>query len=240
MAEILDINTLFGPLPAASTDLTIESLIELMQQHQVTAACTLSTLGLLLDPMTGNAITRATCADNPELMPAATMNPLMYFGNNEPMQQLVANGFRLIRFFPTAQGWPIQFAPFLMMLRVLQELPLPVMIHVETLGEITALAEPLGQYPAPVILAGVASHTLAEGVTALRQFSHWHIETSRLLSPGAIKLVTDAVGPTRLLFGSSAPSQPLDSALKTLSQAGLEPDVLTQVLATNARRVLHL
>src|SRR5438132_139562 len=49
MDDIVDINTLFGPQPAASTDLTVVSLLELMGKHRIRTACTLSTLGFLLD-----------------------------------------------------------------------------------------------------------------------------------------------------------------------------------------------
>ena len=71
MDEIVDINTLFGPLPAASADLNVDSLLTLMQKHSVRAACTLSTLGLLLDPTIGNSATKAACVEHPELMPVA-------------------------------------------------------------------------------------------------------------------------------------------------------------------------
>ena len=37
MDEIVDVNTLFGPLPQASNDLTVESLLALMQHNGVGA-----------------------------------------------------------------------------------------------------------------------------------------------------------------------------------------------------------
>ena len=35
MDDIIDVNTLFGPLPQASNDLTVESLLELMRRNGV-------------------------------------------------------------------------------------------------------------------------------------------------------------------------------------------------------------
>src|SRR5437764_486846 len=112
MDDIVDINTLFGPQPASSVDMPVDALITLMQKHQVGAACTLSTLGLLLDPAVGNAATRAACGEHAELLPVATLNPTLYFGDASGVTRLKEEGFRLVRFFPNAQGWPVDFAPF--------------------------------------------------------------------------------------------------------------------------------
>ena len=91
MDDIIDINTLFGPLPVASSDLSVDTLLQLMQKHKVGTACILSTLGLLLDPTVGNAATRAACGEHPELLPIATLNPTMYFGDSEPILRLKAD-----------------------------------------------------------------------------------------------------------------------------------------------------
>src|SRR2546421_4363973 len=112
MDDIVDINTLFGPLPAASADLAVDALLDLMQTHQVSAACTLSTLGILLDPILGNAATRAACAEQTNLIPVATLNPAIFFGDATAVGRFVDEGFRLLRFFPSDQHWKIDFAPF--------------------------------------------------------------------------------------------------------------------------------
>lgn len=239
MDEIVDINTLFGPLPAASMDLNVDALLAVMQKHQVGTACTLSTLGLLLDPAVGNTATRAACAEHAELLPSATLNPTMFFGDTAPLSQLKAEGFCLLRFFPTTQGWPLDFAPFRSLLATIAPLGLPVMVDIEAPGQITALSRVLESYPAPVILSGVDRTTLAEAGAALRQSERWHVETSRLLAPGAIRLIADTVGAGRLLFGTGAPSQPIAGALHALRFAGLADEALRQVLAANARRILN-
>src|SRR5579884_748939 len=239
MDDIVDINTLFGPLPVASTDLNVDALVALMQKHQIAAACTLSTLGLLLDPALGNAATRAACAQYAGLMPVATLNPAYFFGDTAAQQQLQKDDFCLIRFFPHAQGWPVKFAAFRALLRAVEPLGLPVMVGIETPGEITALTRVLETYPAPVILSGVNTSTLAEAISALRERERWHVEISRLLAPGAIRLVADTVGADRLLFGTGAPSQPIASVLATLQHSGLSEEARRQILAANARRILN-
>jgi hypothetical protein len=239
MDDIVDINTLFGPLPVGSSDLTVDVLLALMKKHKVGAACTLSTLGLLLDPAIGNAATRAACSEHPTLLPVATFNPTMFFGDTAPLQRLKADGFVLLRFFPTAQGWPMDYTPFQALVASLQPMGLPMMINVERVGEITTLTHVLEGYGGPVVLAGVDISTLSEAIAALRRHANWHIELSRLLAPGSIKLAADNVGIERLLFGTSAPSHPIASALHTLQHAGLADDARRQILGANSRRLLN-
>ncbi len=240
MDEIIDVNTLFGPLPQASNDLTVESLLALMQHNGVGRACTLSTLGLLLDPAVGNAVTKATCGENTSLLPVATFNPTMYFGDAALLAAASSDGFRLVRFFPAQQGWPLDFAPFRALIAALRPANLPIMVGVAQSGDITALARILTDYPAPVILADVHAGLLAEAIAALRENPTWHLELSRLLAPGAIQAVATAVGASRLLFGSNAPSHPIASALDTLHFAGVSDADRQQILAANALRVLKL
>ena len=239
MDEILDINTLFGPLPIASADLNVDALLALMQKHSVKTACTLSTLGILLDPTVGNAATKAACGEHPELLPVATLNPKQFFGDAASVQQLKADGFRMVRFVPFMQEWPINFAPFRTIVRHLQPTGLPVMVSVDRPGEITALLGVLDGYTAPVILSKVDGSMLSEAVAALRERENWHTEISYLLGPGHIKAVADAVGAGRILFGTRAPSMPIASALNAVNQAGLPDDARRQILAANARRILQ-
>lgn len=238
--DIVDVNTLFGPLPIASTDLSVDTLLGLMQKHQVGSACTLSTLGLMLDPAVGNAATLAACKEHPELLPVATFHPVMYFGNEEPVMRLKADGFRLVRFFPSTQGWPIDFAPFAALVQSLRAVGLPLMVEAERPGDATALQRILADYPAPVILAGVDSTTFAEAIASMRLNRNWNLELSRLLGPGCLKAVADAVGSDRLLFGTSAAYRPIGSALQVLRYSGLSPDQMQQALSGNVRRLLQM
>lgn len=240
MDEIIDINTLFGPFPSASSDLPVDTLLALMRTHNVRAACTLSSLGFLLDPSIGNAATRAACADHPELLPAATFNPVMFFGDAEPLRTLREEGFRLLRFFPGMQHWMIDFAPFHALLESINDVEIPIMVQIDAVGEITDLLRAFRSYTAPVILGGVDRTTISEAVAAMRTRPNWHVEISNLLSPGCIHLAVQAVGSDRILFGSGAPAHPVASILNTLRFSGLDGDDLNRIASGNARRVLNL
>jgi len=240
MDDIVDINTMFGPLPASSADLAVDALQELMQTHNVTAACTLSTLGILLDSNLGNAATRAACSEQPQLLPVATINPTMFVGDKSALSRFAAEGFRFIRFFPREQHWPIDFAPFHWVLSSVQPTRLPVMVNIDSIGEITDLTRAILAPECVVILARVDRATMAEAIAALQMFPNWHIETSRLLAPGCLKLAADAIGPERLLFGTGAPALPIASGLHTVQFAGLDENAVSMILGANARRILNL
>jgi uncharacterized protein len=237
--DIVDVNTLFGPLPIASTDLSVDTLLGLIQKHQVGAACTLSTLGLMLDPAVGNAATLAACKEHPELLPVATLHPAMYFGDEGPITRLKTEGFRFVRFFPATQGWPVDFAPFAALVQSLRNTGLPLMVEAERPGDATALQRILGDYPSAVILVGADMTTLAEVVAGMRRYANWHIEISRLLGPGCLKAVADAVGADRLLFGTSAAYRPIAGALQVVRYSGLNEAQIQQTLGGNARRLLQ-
>lgn len=240
MDEIIDINTLFGPQPSSSNDLAVDTLRVLMQKHQVRAACTISTLGVLLDSDVGNAATNAACSEHPELIPVGTLNPTRYLGDPAGVRRLSDAGFHMIRFFPSEQGWAPDYAPFGEILSVLAAVRLPVMVNIAQIGEVTALVRTLSGYPGTVILSEVAMRTLPEALTALRQNKNWNMEISHLLAPGCVQAVLESVGADRLLFGTGAPYHPIAGALRTLDYSGLDAGARAQILSANARRLLPM
>lgn len=238
MPPIIDVNTIFGPLPEAATDLSVDDLTALMKRHSVDACCTLSTIGLLLDHRMGNAATKAACAENPRFIPVATLNPQVFYGGEGPHLHFRADGFRLARFFPGAQGWVPDYEPFIAVVRALEAEGLPIMVEVSRPGEATRLVQSLGVDPAPLILAGVAEETLAEAVVLMRAHPNLYVETSRLLALGAIKHLVEHVGSERILFGSGAPARPMAGALAVVRQSGVGEEHLVRILGGNAERLL--
>lgn len=240
MSEIIDISTLFGPAPAAASDLSVDDLAEMMARHGVAACCTLSTLGILLDPVAGNAATRAAAAEDTRLVPAATYNPLMYFGHDSPAIHPRADGFRLARFFPARQGWPPHFAPFGSILRRLEADGSPAMVDIGGPGMATALMASAGSTPVPIILGGVGEPGLSEALSVLHSHDNVLLETSRLLAIGAIELAVRSVGADRVLFGSGAPTRPMASALAAIQHADIPDRDRELILGENAWRILGL
>ncbi len=240
MPQIIDVNTLFGPLPYASSDLNVEALLALMQQNGVERALTLSTLGMLLDPNVGNAVTRAACQQVPQLLPVATLDPTQFFGDTQPITQLAQDGFRMVRFFPNDQEWTPTCLPFLEVVSSLSPSRLPIMVSADKPGTISTLANVLQEYPGSVILSGVSMDSMAELLPALKRFPLWAVETSRLLSMGTLALIARTVGADRLLLGTTAPFRSMAGAVQTIRYSGLNETEVAGVLGGNAQRILKL
>jgi predicted TIM-barrel fold metal-dependent hydrolase len=237
---IIDLNTMFGPLPAAAADLSVDELTLLMQQNGIASCCTASTVGLLVDHNAGNSATKAACADQSNLLPAATVNPQTYFGGEGAHTRFREDGFKLVRFFPAQQGWEPDYAPFVQLAAQVAKDKLPIMIEIDRPGVATRLIKEVGQQETPLILSGVDHKTVSEAVALMRVHAFVCIETSSLLATGAIKHVVDCVGVERVLYGSGAPSRPMASGLGVLRSAGLNEQQLAATLGGNASRILGL
>ncbi len=240
MNEIVDINTLFGPMPSAASDLSVDELTALMQRHSVSACCTLSTVGLLLDHNAGNSATRAACSENRSLIPTATINPQSFFGGDGPHLRFKADGFRLVRFFPGAQGWDVDYASFVAAVKSLEPQKLPVIVDIDRSGVATRVVRAVADYAGEVILAGIEDRTLSEAIALMRDHAKVYVETSNLLATGAIKHLVGCVGADRILYGSGAPARPIASGLNVLKHSGLTDGELVQVLSGNAKKMLEM
>jgi predicted TIM-barrel fold metal-dependent hydrolase len=240
MVGSVDVNTLFGPLPAASVDLSVDDLQALMRKHGVAGCCTMSTIGMLLDHNTGNAATRAACSESDTLMATATVNPIAYFGGEGPAMQFAEDGLKLVRFFPASQGWPFAFAPFRTLVRTLAARDLVVMVHLDGPGTATQLVDSLAGAEARIVLADVDDRQISEAVALMRQNPLLYVETSHLSAAGAVKLLVAAVGADRVLFGSGAPERPLAGALAAVRSAGLSEADMGRVMGANARALLEM
>jgi predicted TIM-barrel fold metal-dependent hydrolase len=238
--EITDVNTLFGAYPAQHPDSNAESLVAAMGSQGVAYCLTLSTYGLFFRDVDGNAETMRACRSHDHLIPVATLNPATYWGQSDLIENITSQPFEMFRFFPQAQGWPLDFAPFAEILSRLAALPrMPIMVSVRQPGDITTLARVAANYPHPVILAGVSQPTLAEAITVLRANPKFYLETHSLAGPDALVLLRDVLGIRRVLFGSDAPGMSLGAALRYIRRSGLTETEQDAVLGGNAQKIWH-
>lgn len=236
--EITDVNTLFGAYPAQHADSSPESLVEVMRAQGVDWCLALSTWGLFHSAQAGNEETMRACQAHDHLIPVATINPTHYWGQEGMIEGIAGGAFEMFRFFPHSQGWPLEFAPFMRILSVLdRSARMPIMVSVEQRGEATQLLRLLDDFPHPVILAGVSPETLTEAVSLMRVHENLLIETSALAAPHALPLLRDTSGIGRVLFGSDAPGRSLAAALSYVRSSGLSTADQDAVLSGNAQRV---
>lgn len=237
---IFDACALFGPWPGRDA-LELQTLLDVMGQSQIARSVSMSTTGIFYDFRAGNAATFDAVRANPgQLLPAATLDPRAYPDCLGEAEKCAAQGVRLIRFFPATQGWPLRLQPFRELLHRCDELKLTVAVEVSRAGDATELADAVAFTNAPLLLAGVASEHLGEAISILRASPKFHLETARLLAPGALELIASEVpqGADRLVFASYSPLRYLSAALGPVLASGLSPDQKTAVLGGNLKRIL--
>lgn len=238
--DAIDLNTMFGPLPASASDLLLDDLTGMMKAHGLRACCVMSTIGVLLDHMTGNTATRVASSENRALLPVATINPQVLVRPDTAVSALRGEGFRMVRFFPAIQGWEPDYLPFLEMAEACDAAKLPVMVRIERPGLATRMLRALPSTPVPLILEGITEHTVSEAACLARRYANVYVETSGLVSLGGIRHLVDAIGADRVLFGSGAPGRPMAAGLIIMCHSGLSDDQVAQVEGGNARRILGL
>ena len=237
--QIIDANTMFGAHPAHRLDLSIERLVREMDQYRIAASLTLSTIGVFYNHVKGNASTLEAAKANPRLVPIATLNPQSYFGDASELQNIRSEGFRIFKFYPAEQGWPIDSAAFREALKQLAGLKSPVMVDAGRPGEPTAVGRMAADYPAPVTICSVSGESLSEVLVVASEVPSIFIETHELHVPGALGLLSNRIGSERIIFGSGAPRRSVASSLHYILSSEL-PDADKQlVLGGNIRRILE-
>ena len=238
---ILDGCTLFGPWPQHAADLSVETLISTMAKNGIVRSMATATTGIFFDYRQGNSDTLAAARKHPQqLFPVATLDPRAYPESLDEAEARAGEGFRLFRFFPERQGWPLRFAPFRDLLQKCDSLNVPVAVTTSQAGDITALADEVGFTRAPLLLSGVTMKNFAEALAVMRSDSKFYVETTGLLAPGALEIVRDTVenGAERMIFSSYSPLRYLATALAPVLSSDLNEAEKALVLGGNLKRLL--
>lgn len=238
---IFDACTLFGPWPQHPADLSLESLLQGMAQNGIARSLATATTGIFYDYRQGNAETLAGAqAHSQQLYPVATLDPRAYPEALQEAEARAAEGFRLFRFFPDRQGWPMRYAPFRELLQKCDSLGVPVAVTVARHGDCTDLVDEVAFTQAPVLLCGIKPANLGEALAIMRTSPKFYIETTHLLAPFALETVRDTVpqGEERLVFASYSPLRYLSAALGPVLTSTLSDEHKGLVLGGNLRRLL--
>lgn len=229
---------MFGPWPRTKASLSIDKLVDAVNGHGVAKALTISTLGLFHSYNDGNIETLSACQGKQELLCSATIDPRGYFEAMKLVPNLVAQGFRLFRFFPGEQGWPLDHAAFEDILDDLEETAVPVMIKAAKTGDASDLGRIVGGKQHPLILEGVTFETLAEAVSVMKKHSNVYVETHNLVAPGALRFLAEQIGVDRIIFGSDCPRSSLAGALQCVRESGIAEADQEKILGGNIKRLL--
>lgn len=237
--EVIDCNTVFGPSPTPAMDLSLDKLVQAIRNHGIARACTLSTVGICHNYADGNAATIAACSGNPELIPVAAIDPRGFFKESDTPEKLYTQGFKMFRLFPDEQEWPINYAPFPVILDSIEATGAPVMVGVGRQGDASALLGLAKGRKNVFILTNVAYEGVAEAAFVMRQAENIYLETHSLIAPSAVAMMVNEVGSDRLVFGSGCPGASLAGALKKIQMGELSNSVKSAILSGNIKAILH-
>jgi hypothetical protein len=233
---IVDINTLFGFWPRDKVDLSVDVLMGAMRARQVARSVAYSAKALFYDVGEGNDDTATVCANRPELIPAAVIDPRQYPRCLDEVRRRRDQGFRFFRFFPDAHGYPLDFAP---LAALLPEMAGGVaLFSTGRPGAATELARRATGLNQPVVLDPCGTDTLGEALAAMQSAPTLFLETTALLAAGALDTAAQSAGASRLLFGSGSPLLSLSSALMTHQFAALSDADRAAVLGGNLEGLL--
>jgi predicted TIM-barrel fold metal-dependent hydrolase len=240
MAEpvVIDLYTVFGFWAHRRVDVSLETLLGLMEKQKVARAATLSTEGILFDHRQGNETTARVCQEHPTLIPLATINPRAASDHPAEVKRCCDRGCKLFVLFPEHQGWEVESAEARACLAAVAEAGAAVMIEAAEPGAPTAVLRAVDSLALPIVLAGVNYRNLAEAIAVLRQNERFQVETHQLAAVGALETLAGEVGAARLLFGSRSPLHYYSSAYLTVRYSGLSDDDKAAVLGGNAARLL--
>ena len=238
---VFDSCTVFGPWPGRSTDLSVKTLLKVMSSNNIARSLTTASSAIFYDFRQGNTETLEAAKAHPQqLYPVGTLDPRAYPACIEEAEKRAAEGFRLFRFFPSFQKWPINYAPFREVVRKCDELKIPIAVQVESAGECTELADLVAFTEAPLLLAGVRPQHLGEALAVMRTDAKFYLETTYLQGYSTFETVRDAIphGIERIVFASFSPLRYLSAALGPVVTSKISEDEKALVLGGNLKRLL--
>jgi predicted TIM-barrel fold metal-dependent hydrolase len=238
---IFDAGTLFGPWPQRAGDLALDTLLAGMAAAGVARSLITSTTGIFYDYRQGNAQTFEAAKRHPQqLFPVGTLDPRAYPECVHEAEVRADEGFRLFRFFPDRQNWPICYAPFRELLQKCDALKVPIAVTVSRPGDITELADATAFTSAPLLLSGVTHELLGEALAVMRADAKFYLETTQLLAPGVFEAIRDAIphGAERLVFASYSPLRYFSAALGPVVTSMLNDEHKADMLGGNLKRLL--
>ena len=238
---IIDCNTFFGVWPKKNIDMGLDTVVKKLNANQVDRAVICSLRGILYDYREGNSETLEAIKDHPELIPAATINPLNYTGAETEIESLKKSGFKILRLCPEHQGWPVDFLPLRLILEQADRHNMAAMITIRVPGEITVLARWLEKMQnLKLIISNIHYSLFGEALAAAGIFPQLFVETQRLNGPDTIDIFAEQVGADRLLFGSNSPLDNIQSSKLLVEKADISEKDKQNIFSGNIARLLDL
>lgn len=238
--EIIDANTVFGVWPKGEMDISLEKLVSIMKENNVSRFLSVSMKGIFYDYEEGNEETLNLSKKYPQIIPVATCDMRKYYGNKEFVKKLVEDGFNAIRLFPDFQNWPVSYEPLKVLIEELEKNPLPLIITALGPGFITALSNLYDESKFPVIIAGIGYGLYAEAISVMKKQKNFCLDTDFIDTPDGIEIFAREIGVERIVFGSYSPINYFRPSFLSLEKADLKDEEKLLIASGNIKRILGI
>jgi predicted TIM-barrel fold metal-dependent hydrolase len=237
---VVDVNVLVVGGPSRR-EYGVEAGLRALGSHRISAALVAARSGAVYRHEVGNneALRWAGVTNGVQVHSVATLNPVQYLDWPAELERAIAGGAVAIRVFPDVQRWSVTSEAFSSIVSAIRG-RCPLMVPVSTFGDATAIGGATQHLDAPVVLLGAHYTQLADCLAALRRWPHLYVETSRLAQFRGVQTVVREVGAERLLFGSGAPTRPVQAALNAVLTAEIGANERDAILHGNAVRLFGL
>jgi predicted TIM-barrel fold metal-dependent hydrolase len=236
--RIVDSNTHFGRRANDSLDVSLSALLGEVRTHRISAALTHSLRGVSRLAADANQETFAATEQSRDLVPVATVDPRDYPAWRLELDRCLARGIRVFRIFPAEQRWSIDSEPFVEIVRRLAGRGAVLIVSASAWGTASAIGRMTAGLDLTVVLADVHYTQMAEAMVALDRWPHLQALTNRLATTGAVEMMARAVGAERMLYGSEAPTRPMQCALNSVWFARVSEAERAAIFAVNADRLI--
>lgn len=234
--DIFDASTVFGFWPKRQADISLPTLLGLMDRYGIGQACTLSARGIFYDAVQGNRETWEASKAHPQLIPVGTVNPCRWIGCLHEAQRLIDQGAKLLRFFPQYQEWHINQAPFR---KLLEEVLAPsgIALMLPAVMGVTAIGDMAARIENPVIIEALRYTAWAETAVVMQEVRNVCVE----MHLGAwLEWVRTEVGLDSIVFGSNAPLSYIPAAMAEIEYGAISEEEKALILGGNLRRILRI
>jgi predicted TIM-barrel fold metal-dependent hydrolase len=229
---VIDVTVLADASPrlVPAAEYGLDAAVSELHSHAITGAM-YSVRSARHERANDQALAAAGSHSGVRLYPVATLNPVQYLDWRSELERVLSAGVFAVRLLVE----PVSEA-FRAMAEAVRGRS-PLVVPVSRFGDASAIGTVTADLDTPVVLVGGHYTNLGDCLAAMERWPHLYLDTSKLAQYHGVETVVRSVGAQRLLFGSGAPSRPIQAALNALLTAEIAEADKRGILAGNASRL---